>query len=223
MRNSVIFLILCAIALSGCGLANRSLDLPLNTATRAPAELASNTPITSTFAISRSSDPTRLDCIPGTGACTELKIQGDAPYALPNGTASPFSGYADPSLRKDPQSGTLWLSYSWPNYHLVDGRRVPSVDVHLAKSTDGGSSWTFVKSLWPSTPISNPANPSQNGFLENEASNLLPVLEGNTVTWYAVRLNYFMPDIGGANALSVNSFHIRVFKAASPEVLTDAP
>ncbi len=169
------------------------------------------------------SSPLTVDVVPGTPGCSELAIKGDAPYRLPNGRPSPFSGYADPSLRKDPLSNTLWLAYSWPNQHLAKGSHSPGVDIHLAKSTDGGDSWTFVKNLWPSTPLANPAQPAQHGYLDNETANLLPVSDGNTVTWYAARLNYFVPDTGGYAARPGNSFHLRVFKADSPDKLTNAP
>lgn len=165
----------------------------------------------------------RLDCIPVSAQCRELKVAGDPYYTFPDSSASPFSGYADPSIRKDLQSNTLWLSYSWPNFHLRQGVRTPGIDTHLAKSTDGGDSWTFVKTLWPSTPVSDAANPAQKGYLESEASNLLPVLEGNSVTWYAARASYFLPEQGEATNLKVNSFQLQVFKAATPQALSDAP
>jgi hypothetical protein len=184
--------------------------------TEAPAAASAPTEQANTPAL-------RLDCIPASGPCRELKVAGDASYRFPDNSASPFSGYADPSIRKDPQSNTLWLSYSWPNYHLGSVQHTPSIDTHLAKSTDGGSTWTFVKSLWPSTPLTNPADPTQKGYLESEVSNLLPVLEGGRVTWYAARLSYFMPEQGGVAKRPVSSFQLRLFKAVSPEALSDAP
>jgi len=183
----------------------------------APAEAAS-------AATEPANTPTlRLDCIASNPQCQALKIAGDDAYRFPDNSASPFSGFADPSIRKDPLSDTLWLSYSWPNYHIDQSQRTPGVDIHLAKSTDGGLSWSFVKSLWPSTALANPADPSQQGYLENEVSNLLPVPDGSQVTWYAARLSYFLPGGGGGAKPLVSSFQLRLFKAGSPEALSDAP
>jgi hypothetical protein len=62
-----------------------------------------------------------VDCLPGTPGCEELRVQGDPYYVLPNGTASTFSGYADPCIRRDPLSGVFWLIYSWPNFGFIGG------------------------------------------------------------------------------------------------------
>lgn len=164
----------------------------------------------------------QVDCVTGSPGCTELYINGDLPYTLPNGSESPFSGFADPCIRKDPSNNNLWLAYSWPNYSFVGNNPVPSVDIHLAKSIDGGTNWSFVKKLWLKNQISNPANSLQQGYLDHETANLIPVQENETVTWYAVRLNYFVPDQGGFSERPFDSFHITVMKAASPENLSNA-
>jgi hypothetical protein len=62
-----------------------------------------------------------VDCLPGTPGCEELRVQGDPYYVLPNGTASTFSGYADPCIRRNPLSGVFWLIYSWPNFGFIGG------------------------------------------------------------------------------------------------------
>lgn len=61
--------------------------------------------------------------------------------------------------------------------HFLGGVQVPGIDNHLAKSTDGGNSFTFVKNLFPSVAITNPANPSPQGYLESETSNLPLLLQ----------------------------------------------
>jgi hypothetical protein len=166
-------------------------------------------------------DPLTVNCIPGSPGCSEMQVQGDSYYILPNNTPSPFSGYADPTIRKDPASNTFWLAYSWPNYHFFNGNEVPGVDIHLAKSTDGGNSFSFVTNLWPSTSATNPVN-GDAGYLDHEVANLLPVVENNITTWYGVRLDYFIPNAGGYEARPSTSFQIRVYKAGSPEGLNAA-
>lgn len=167
-------------------------------------------------------DPLTTDCVAGNPNCAELSIQGDAYYRFPNGDPSPFSGFADPSIRQDPQTGDLWLAYSWPHYKFVGNTAVPSVDIHLAKSSDNGVNWIFINTLWEKTTMLNPANGTQAGFLDHETANLLPVEENGAVAWYAVRLNYFIPESGGFSARPFDSFHISVLKSASPEGLSTA-
>ena len=167
--------------------------------------------------------PLQVDCVPGAVNCSELIVQGDPYYTLPSGGASAFNGYADPSIRKDPQSNTLWMSYSWPNMHINGTVAIPGVDNHLAKSTDGGNTWTFVQILWPSVAGTNAPVPSQTGYMESEASNILPVLENNVMTWYGVRVNYFIANIAGNNAVQNNSFQIKIAKAATVGDLSTAP
>lgn len=159
-----------------------------------------------------------LDCTPGTTGCSLLVIQGDPPYTLPQGRPSNFSGTADPSVRRDPLSHTLWLSYSWPHYEFLPDR-IAAVEIHLAESPDGGATWNAVKTLWPTDVAVDPRNPSQKGVVNHEVSNLLPVEEGGGVSWYAARLSYFLP--AGGHPVG-ESFRIHVMKASSPEELGTA-
>lgn len=163
----------------------------------------------------------QADC--GAGEiCKELVIRGDSKSTLPDGSASPFSGYADPTIRRG-DDGVLWLSYSWPHLKFENRRSVPSVDIHLAKSVDEGNTWDFVTTLFTATPIANPATPSQEGYLDYEVVNLLPATVNGQTTWFGVTLNYFVPEQGGMVLRPSDSFHIRVYQADSPADLTNAP
>lgn len=173
--------------------------------------------------VSTISAPETLQADCGTGeTCKELVIRGDSPYTLPDGSESPFSGYADPTIRQG-DDGVLWLSYSWPHLKFVSQRPVPSVDIHLAKSVDQGNTWDFVTTLFSATPISNPAEPSQTGYLDYEVVNLLPATVNGQTTWFAVTLNYFVPEQGEMALRPSDSFHIRVYQADSPIDLINAP
>ncbi len=163
----------------------------------------------------------QADCGAGE-TCKELVIRGDSQYTLPDGSESPFSGYADPTLRQD-EEGVLWLSYSWPHLKFAERRPVPSVDIHLAKSMDQGNTWDFVTTLFTATPIVNPAAPSQTGYLDYEVVNLLPATINGQTTWFGVTLNYFVPEQGGMALRPPDSFHIRVYQADRPADLTNAP
>lgn len=155
-----------------------------------------------------------LDCIDAN--CQELTVPGDPYQVNPD-----FFGYADPSIRKDVNSTTLWLAYSYPHYKLSGADYVPSVSIHLAKSVDSGNNWIFVKELFQPTPLTNPADANQEGFLDHEVVNLLPVKQDNQNYWLAARLNYFIPTEGGFSARPNNSFFISILKADSPENLTN--
>lgn len=163
--------------------------------------------------------PVVLDCVPGAPNVEEIIASGD-PYATTPPGYIDFYGYADPSMRKDPDQDALWLAYSWPHYKLINSNYIPSVEIHLAKSTNAGDNWTFVKTLWEPDPMANPADPGQQGHLDHETANLLPVKDGGTTIWYGARLNYFLPDAGGFAQRPSNSFHVTILKASDPENLS---
>ena len=167
-----------------------------------------------------SSEPITFDCVSGSGA-EEFIVTGD-PYNTftPTGYL-PFNGYADPSIRKEPNSNRIWLAYSFPHIKQSDNNYVPSVAIHLAKSEDLGNTWSFVKNLFEPISMNNPANISQAGYLDHEVINLLPISNGTATDWLAVRLNYFVPTIGGFAARPNNSFYISIVKANSPDNLDD--
>jgi len=102
-----------------------------------------------------------FDCIGS--ACPSIKIVGDSVSTLPSGEVSPFSDFADPSIRRDPVSGDLWMAYSWPNIHVAgksEKRRLfrrnrsgmPGVDIHLARSQDAGRTATAPRARWTTPP-----------------------------------------------------------------------
>lgn len=145
-----------------------------------------------------SSHALEFDCVGST--CPAIEILGDAPSTLPNGGASPFSGFADPGIRRDPGSGELWMTYSWPYLGAVDTARrrrpirpralVPGVDVHLARSDDGGATWSFAGPLWSAIAARSPDGVA--GRMGHEVANLLSVATSEGVRWYGARLQYFM-------------------------------
>lgn len=122
-----------------------------------------------------------------------------------------FQGYADPSMRRDPNLnapfsnpyGTnLWMLYSYPE--IQTGQCPPTgcttatvadaVEIHLASSTDGGFTWngctpspcSTATPIWPSLWLSM-AQPAV--YSSHEVSNFWPDSTGN---WYGVHLMYFV-------------------------------
>lgn len=163
-------------------------------------------------------------------ACPAIEIAGDTASTLPNGDESPFSGFADPSIRRDPATGVLWMTYSWPGMRGASevGRRShvrrnlrPAVEIHLATSLDDGQHWRFAGEMWKSERTISPDG--EPGHLEHEVANILPVRTPAGVIWYGARLQYFLPDEGGFRKRPVSSFRILIGSASAPAGLADSP
>src|SRR3990172_3547499 len=92
-------------------------------------------------------------------ACPEVTIAGD-PFATLGGGPAPYRGYGDPSLERDPDTGDIWLSYSWLDVLVSNPGPPPVVDfgvrTHLAKSPDGGQTFAFVRAINATSPITHP-------------------------------------------------------------------
>lgn len=165
--------------------------------------------------------PLNVDC-KASDPCKTLAVAGDAPSTLPSGLPSNFTGYGDPSVRRDPVSGRLWMAYSWLKVHVVSAtQRPPGVDIHLARSDDGGASWQFDSVLWPSTPGTDLGGALAEGYNDHEVANLLP-LGGASPRWVGARLDYFVPSSGGFGGRPVNSFRIRIGVAETVQALASA-
>ena len=124
--------------------------------------------------------------------CPEILIAGD-PHSELNMLPDPFRGYGDPSLEYDPDTGTLWLTYSWLNIEISDlGPPVVfdlGVRTHLAKSDDNGNSFTFVRSV---NDMAMEAHPDTGvmGWSVHEVSTLVKEPSGGwQILWY----KYFNP------------------------------
>jgi hypothetical protein len=172
--------------------------------------------------------PPRIDC--AGQACPALEIDGDAPARLPNGRPSPFRGFADASVRRDPDSGELWMAYARPSVEVTRAggqrrgeraRSRPQVDTRLAASTDGGVTWRARGALWSPAPARSPAG--EGGHWSHEVPNLLPVRGSTGTVWFGARLQYFLPDEGGFQRRPPESFRILLGRAASPRELAQAP
>jgi hypothetical protein len=136
----------------------------------------------------------------------------DSPSAA-NGS-NIFSGYADPSMRRDPviaannTNGTnLWMLYSYPEIQpLVADNCTPNtptrvVEIHLGISSTSGSQWAAWCSAWPQscsseTPIFPSVCTSANQYSSHEVANFWPSNATGTWAWYAVHLMYFVPPGG---------------------------
>jgi len=155
--------------------------------------------------------------------CPPISIAGEAPFSSIN-----FSGFADPSLAHDPENTQrIWLAYSWP--HIVPGRaldgsrvQMAAVSSHLARSDDGGRSFTFVKELYAAIPTADPEGSGENGLLSSETVSLAWRQEGAQTTWYAAHLRYFLRPQTGYVPRWGTSWTVRIGAASSPDKLSEA-
>ncbi len=158
-------------------------------------------------------------------ACGTIGILGDAPSASP-GT---FRGYADPSIAHDPAAARrIWLAYSWP--HLTTGQApdgsavyMAAVSTHLARSDDGGTTFSYESELWPAVPMADPEGSGENGIASSETPSLTTITSGAATTWYGARLRYFLQPQTGYHPKYGTSWTVRVAPAASPAELAAAP
>jgi hypothetical protein len=121
--------------------------------------------------------PLEFDCQPD-ASCPELTIIGD-PLS-----PSSFSGLGDPSLERD-TDGTLWLSYSWLEEDTLPGNpeQLHAVATHLARSTDGGASFEFVRAVNAAAP-----SPGNVGLVMHEVSTLARTPDGWEDLWLTYAL-----------------------------------
>jgi hypothetical protein len=149
-------------------------------------------------------------------ACPTVASPLSATQYMPNDPPSPpvdgstFTGYADPSMRRDPAvsssnpNGTnLWMLYSHPEVqtNTTYGTLSEMVEIHLASSRNSGSSWTAwctpapcteETPMWPSYHwLPTAGQPEQ--FSSHEVANFWPYSSDNVNwKWYAVHLMYFI-------------------------------
>ena len=100
---------------------------------------------------------------------------------------------------------------------------MPGVDIHLARSADGGESWSSRGTLWASEPDTDRGGDGQRGYTSHEVSNLFARQTKDGVVWYGARLDYFLPENGGFRRRPPGSLRIAVMQAESPEELDAAP
>jgi hypothetical protein len=159
-----------------------------------------------------------VDC-PSLADQQSPNMGGDLPWlALANGDA--FSGYLDPSMRRDPivsasnpNGANLWMLYSYPRYDLTGSTYSGAAEVHLAMSpngSDGNSSWApqvnsycqsnpskcTVQSYTQDSPYAvwpTVYNSGTGFWSSHEVSNFWPY-HGS---WYAAHLMYFVKPAQG--------------------------
>jgi hypothetical protein len=157
--------------------------------------------------------PQMLHCTFAT--CPSIAIAGD-PFATLGGLPSPFRGYGDPSLERDPVTGTLWLTYSWLDVLVTALGPPPQIDfgvrTHVARSDNGGATFSFVGALNATSPFAHPDTGGM-GFAMHEVSTL--AYEG-AAAWQMIWLTYFDPFGEPAGPEDRRDFYYNRAVATSP-------
>lgn len=104
-----------------------------------------------------------------------------------------FSGFADPTIRKDPSTGTVWLGYSWPHAWNPGANSTDAVDLYLTSSSNNGVTWGTPTALWTSSLTTDPSNGNP-AYTSNEILNILPgQLTGQSgEAWFSIHLSYYV-------------------------------
>ena len=156
------------------------------------------------------------DCSVNGGTCGAATTIVNDPIA-----AGGFHGYADPSLRKDPNAGIDYLAYSWAKT-LADGTHV--VDLHLAASTDSGKTFTLLGPLYQSTQTSQTTSSAYSSVNDSstETIDLLPIpLTGTSIgqtLWVQAHQSYLVAPQGGIydQLNATNLISVTAVQVASP-------
>jgi len=136
-----------------------------------------------------------------------------------------FAGFADPTIRKDPATGTVWLGYSWPHvWNPGTGNGTTVVDLHVASSADNGVTWQNATPLWTSVEATDPSN-GLTSYTSNEVMNILPgQVNGQTgETWFSAHLSYYVDQGTSITDALVRTSVMVVNWATSPTALGSAP
>lgn len=166
-----------------------------------------------------------FDCRVDDGNCPEITISGDPAATLPDMSLSPWRGIGDPSIRKDPNTSRLWMSYTKVHAQYVAGAPPVvnnAVSIHLAHSDDSGATWSYDRSIWESTAETDPGGASSDdGYSGHEVSTITPFTAGASDQWFGLHLRYFYPLGENVDQRRGDSFHFRLTNAASAAGLGD--
>jgi hypothetical protein len=170
--------------------------------------------------------PLAVDCSRGTTACRKLSISGSVASTTPT-----FTGFADPALLQDPtRPGRVWMLYSWLSGKPATSAGgatvgVPHVATRLARSDDGGASWTHEAIVWDASLVADPEGLGPPSYFGSETPSLTAVADATGVTWYSVRLAYFLEPVTAYMPRFASSWVMRVAaaRAPTPAALAGAP
>jgi hypothetical protein len=145
-----------------------------------------------------------VDCSVNSATCANTFTGGyttaNSQLATDPIAAGLFHGYADPSIRKDPNANVTYYAYSWAKT-LSDGTHV--VDLHLAESTNLGASFTEVGTLYQSVQTTQTQSTAYSSVDDSstETVDLIPIpLTGSSAgqtLWVQAHQSYLVAPQGG--------------------------
>jgi len=97
-----------------------------------------------------------------------------------------------------------------------------AVENRLARSDDGGATFSLVQTLWPDVAMADPEGSGENGRLSSETASLASITTASTTTWYGAHLRYFLRPLPGYYPKYGTSWHVRIGVAATPAGLASA-
>jgi hypothetical protein len=161
--------------------------------------------------IGRASIYPGANCTATTPPCPTINLASIDPASPTN-----FAGYADATIRKDPQTGTLWMAYSWPN---TTTGATQVVETHVAYSTDRGVTWSNSGLanggvLFPSQTVTNPSTGATNDHTCSEVMNLYPQVVGGVTYWYGIHQTYLVQQGAGGTGNQPNTVRFALAIAA---------
>jgi hypothetical protein len=138
--------------------------------------------------------------------CPAVSIPNDSPSSPLSSYT--FTGYADPSMRRDPSGNNLWMLYSYPMVKDTSGTDV--VEIHLASSPTGTGGGTGTGATWSaynngctptgcdSTAVWPSVTTSAGTYSSHEVANFW----ASGGEWYAVHLMYFVQPNSGLQGIA---------------------
>lgn len=166
----------------------------------------------------------RFHCDPKTN-CPELSFQGapiDHPCLTINGAPvfeiCPVRGNYDGSITEDPETGTLWLSYSFGSM-IFNGEPSPKTvqarhDIRLARSDDGGITWIDTGRINEGVSFNHPSKGQD--MISHEVSTIDRLPDGR---WALLWFQYFKQYEDAAIRARIAEDPLRLGDAAPRTVL----
>ena len=192
--------------------------------------------LTGTGLATASTTGTNNDCSVNSATCANTFTGGfttaNSQLASDPIAAGGFHGYADPSFRKDPNASVSYYAYSWAK-SLSDGTHV--VDLHLAYSTNSGSTFTYAGPLYQSVQTTQTGSNaySHTNDSSTETVDILPIPQtgssAGTTLWVQAHQSYLVAPTGGiydqlnaTNLISVTAVQLTAAQEASPTLAATA-
>lgn len=159
----------------------------------------------SPLSVALSANPKQTFASCGPSICPDLPISGDAVASAPWDFIFQVGvpGFADPSMRKDPNAPVTFLAYS--SFAYPSSCTSPScanntavVDLHLAHRADGDSSFQYDGPILTSQPVTQSQTTAyaSSNYTSYGSIDLLPIAQSGSTTWVQAHQSYLVAPGG---------------------------